>query len=208
MTISATCIQTLTYTRKYAHAVTSIPRHTHTCSSSTSRDLHKYNISSAIAPPLSVRYFTPHLPSNCRAATFGHQYPRKHSSFTFGAFGAVSVTRTSHHKQLSCLTLRVSHRAWIEPGEWLNTKPSSIPRGATPTHAGRWGSAWRAPPDLQTTEATGFSPTPDRLQAGDRYTRNKIFWGRRMGARLAPNKFGRSGACENRVISSQIRCFR
>ena len=56
-------IQTLTYTRKYAHAVTSIPPHTHTCSSSTSRVLHKYNISSAIAPPLSVRYFTPHLPS-------------------------------------------------------------------------------------------------------------------------------------------------
>jgi hypothetical protein len=86
----------------------------------------------------------------------------------FGAFGAVSVTLTRHHKQLSCLTLRVSHRAWIEPGEWLNTKPSSIPRGATPTHAGRWGSAWRAPPYLQTTEATGFSPKPDRLQAGDR----------------------------------------
>ena len=86
----------------------------------------------------------------------------------FGAFGAVSATLTRHHKQLSCLTLRVSHRAWIEPGEWLNTKPSSSPRGATPTHAGRWGSAWRAPPDLQTTEATGFSPKPDRLQAGDR----------------------------------------
>ena len=86
----------------------------------------------------------------------------------FGAFGAVSVTLTRHHKQLSCLTLRVSHRAWIEPGEWLNTKPSTSPRGATPTHAGRWGSAWRTPPDLQTTEATGFSPKPDRLQAGDR----------------------------------------
>ena len=86
----------------------------------------------------------------------------------FGAFGAVSLPLTRHHKQLSCLTLRVSHRAWIEPGEWLNTKPSTSPRGATPTHAGRWGSAWRTPPDLQTTEATGFSPKPDRLQAGDR----------------------------------------
>ena len=39
----------------------------------------------------------------------------------FGAFGAVSATLTRHHKQLSCLTLRVSHRAWIEPGEWLST---------------------------------------------------------------------------------------
>ena len=48
----------------------------------------------------------------------------------FGAFGAVSATLTRHHKQLSCLTLRVSHRAWIEPGEWLNTKPNSSPRGA------------------------------------------------------------------------------
>ena len=56
-------IQTLTYTRKYAHAVTSIPPHTHTCSSSTSRVLKKYNISSVIAPPLSVKYFTPQLPS-------------------------------------------------------------------------------------------------------------------------------------------------
>ena len=94
--------------------------------------------------------------------------PLRASAFAFGAFGAVSVTLTRHHKQLSCLTLRVSHRAWIEPGEWLNTKPSTSPRGATPTHAGRWGSAWRTPPDLQTTEATGFSPKPDRLQAGDR----------------------------------------
>ena len=68
--------------------------------------------------------------------------------YTFGAFGAVSLPLTSHHKQLSCLTLRVSHRAWIEPGEWLNTKPSTSPRRATPTHAGRWGSAWRPPPDL------------------------------------------------------------
>ena len=54
---------------------------------------------------------------------------------SFGAFGAVSLPLTRHHKQLSCLTLRVSHRAWMEPGEWLNTKPSSSPRGATPTHA-------------------------------------------------------------------------
>ena len=38
----------------------------------------------------------------------------------FGAFGAVSLSRTSHHKQLSCLTLRVSHRVWIEPEEWLS----------------------------------------------------------------------------------------
>ena len=83
-----------------------------------------------------------------------------------------SIVTRSHVRnsdfRLSCLTLRVSHRAWIEPGEWLNTKPSTSPRGATPTHAGRWGSAWRTPPDLQTTEATGFSPKPDRLQAGDR----------------------------------------
>ena len=40
-----------------------------------------------------------------------------------GAFGAVYATRTRHHKQLSCLTLRVSHRVWIEPEEsqWLST---------------------------------------------------------------------------------------
>ena len=44
--------------------------------------------------------------------------------------------------------LPASRRVWIEPEEWLNTKPSSSPRGATPTHAGRWGSAWRTPPDL------------------------------------------------------------
>jgi hypothetical protein len=43
------------------------------------------------------------------------------TSLSFGAFGAVTAPRTSHHKQLSCLTLRVSHRAWIEPGEWLST---------------------------------------------------------------------------------------
>ena len=43
------------------------------------------------------------------------------SHCAFGAFGAVYATRTSHHKQLSCLTLRVSHRVWIEPEEWLNT---------------------------------------------------------------------------------------
>jgi hypothetical protein len=66
---------------------------------------------------------------------FGHMEP-DNSNVTyglrcFGAFGAVSVTLTRHHKQLSCLTLRVSHRAWIEPGEWLNTKPSSSPRGAS-----------------------------------------------------------------------------
>ena len=32
------------------------------------------------------------------------------ASIKFGAFGAVSLPRTSHHKQLSCLTLRVSLR--------------------------------------------------------------------------------------------------
>ena len=39
----------------------------------------------------------------------------------FGAFGVVTLTRTSPHKQLPCLTLRVSHQSWIDPGEWLNT---------------------------------------------------------------------------------------
>ena len=58
--------------------------------------------------------------------------------------------------QVSPLSSRVSHRARIEPGEWLNT-PSSSPREATPTHGGSWGSARRPLPHLQTTEATGFS---------------------------------------------------
>jgi len=31
------------------------------------------------------------------------------------------LTRTSPHKQLPCSTLRVSHWAWTEPGEWLST---------------------------------------------------------------------------------------
>ena len=41
----------------------------------------------------------------------------------FGAFGAVSASRTSHHKQLpfSAHIVRVPHRAWTEPGEWLST---------------------------------------------------------------------------------------
>ena len=82
-------IQTLTYTRKYAHAVTSIPPHTHTCSSSTSQFLNKYNISSAIALPLSVRYFTPHLPSRP-----SYQYPRKHSSFTCFFFFEISTNQS------------------------------------------------------------------------------------------------------------------
>ena len=47
--------------------------------------------------------------------------PPQSEPTAFGAFGAVTLARTSHHKQLPCLTLRVSHRAWIEPGEWLST---------------------------------------------------------------------------------------
>ena len=35
-------------------------------------------------------------------------------------------------------------------------------------HGGRWGSARRPPPHLQTTEATSFSPKSGRLQAVDR----------------------------------------
>ena len=42
-------------------------------------------------------------------------------TYIFGAFGAVSVTLTRHHKQLTCLTLRVSHWVWIQPEEWLST---------------------------------------------------------------------------------------
>ena len=61
---------------------------------------------------ISTLPFSPLLPSRALAGI---------SVTAFGAFGAVSATLTRHHKQLTCLTLRVSHRAWIEPGEWLNT---------------------------------------------------------------------------------------
>ena len=71
---------------------------------------------------------------------------------SFGAFGAVTATRTTS----ASVSLdkqgrhRVSHWAQKDPGELLST-PSSSPRGATPTHGDSWGSARRTPPHLQTT---------------------------------------------------------
>jgi hypothetical protein len=47
------------------------------------------------------------------------------------------------------------------PRKWLST-PSSSPRGATPLHGGSWGISRRPLPNLQTTEAPGFSLIPDR----------------------------------------------
>ena len=48
--------------------------------------------------------------------------------------------------QVSPLTNRVSHRAWIEPGEWLSTASSSPSLGrATPTH-GAVGGPQGGPP--------------------------------------------------------------
>ena len=127
--------------------------------------------------------------------------------------------RATTGKQLPCSTLWVSHWAWIEPGEWLKTKPSTSPRGATPTHAGRWGSAWRTPPDLQTTEATGFSPKPDRLQAGDRIgglrpivtNRKKASWRiwfrgkkRKRGTRRSGKRSCGEGTGSNRRYSAWL----
>ena len=48
----------------------------------------------------------------------------------------------SRHKQLPCLTLRVSHRAWKEPGGWLNTYRRSsvaVHEVSVPAHVCRWG---------------------------------------------------------------------
>jgi hypothetical protein len=83
---------------------------------------------------------------------------------------AISLFILPRTNQRKCLTSQIgSQLARENPRGWLKTLSSS-PRGATPTHDGRWGiSESRRPlPNLQTTEAPGFSPTPGRQPLLDR----------------------------------------
>ena len=81
-------IQTLTCTRKYAHAVTSIPPHTHTPAPQARRGFCT-NTTSPAPSPRPCLSDTSHAPASL--ATFGHQYPRKHSSFTLFSFLKMST---------------------------------------------------------------------------------------------------------------------
>ena len=114
--ISATYIQTLTYTRKYAHEVTSFPPHTHTCSASTSQFLHKYNSSSAIALVCQILHASRPSDINTRGNTLASHV------FFFLNVHEPFLSRTACLAPLPQLSSRRRGRAGREGGRGVQRK--------------------------------------------------------------------------------------